>query len=201
LAFLREVAAGCQRCPLALHRTKVVFGTGPAAARLLLLGEAPGSEEDRAGTPFVGRSGHALDRLLSEAGLNRAEAYVTNAAMCRPTLHPAPRPAEIEACAPYLDLELAVVRPQVIVAFGGTATRRLLGASGRLETLRGKVHPLERASVIPTWHPSSWNRQAERRAQALGDLKIARFLLDRRPEVATMESEPPAGVLRSDARR
>jgi len=124
LDFLREVAASCQRCPLAVARTQVVFGAGPSSAQLMLVGEAPGAEEDKAGVPFKGRAGRQLNAILTEAWIDRGgAAYVTNAAKCRPRTRPAPTPAEVEACAPYLDLELAVVRPVVIVSFGATATR------------------------------------------------------------------------------
>ena len=178
LEFLRGIARGCVRCPLAASRTQVVFGVGPSTARLVLLGEAPGAEEDAAGRPFVGAAGRALDRVLASVGIDRAAVYVANVVLCRPPAQPPkvnrePLAAEIEACAPYLDLQLAVLRPSVIVAFGLTPTRRLLGPVASLDAVRGRVHAASGVLVVPTWHPSAWRWGIGRRAQAAQDLALA----------------------------
>ena len=143
----------------------------------MVIGEAPGAEEDLAGRPFVGDAGRALNALLQEAGLDRSAVFVTNTSMCRPRARPAPTAEEVEACAPYLDLALAVVRPAVIVALGAVAARRVLGIHAPLESLRGRAHDLGGARVFPTWHPSGWNRAPGRRAEALDDLRQARAAL------------------------
>jgi DNA polymerase len=154
-----------------------MFGEGPSDARLMLVGEAPGADEDRAGVPFRGRAGRALAALLREAGIDRSAAYVTNTAMCRPVRRPAPTPAEVEACAPYLDLQLAIVRPAVIVTLGALSTRRLLGTDAPLGTLRGRAHDVAGSRIVPTWHPSGWNRKPGRRGEVLADLALARDLM------------------------
>jgi DNA polymerase len=110
LDFVRSIAADCRRCPLAAARTRIVFGEGPLDARLLILGEAPGAEEDAAGRPFVGDAGGTLDGLLAEAGVDRDRAYVANVVLSHPPDNRPPTPAEVSACAPYLDLTLAVLR-------------------------------------------------------------------------------------------
>jgi DNA polymerase len=146
----------------------------------MIVGEAPGADEDREGQPFWGDSGQKLNALLRSVGLSRGDAYVTNAALCRPAPGYAPTIDDVAACSPYLDLALALVRPRVIVAFGVVATRRLLGIPGTLESLRGRAYPVNGAMVIPTWHPSAWNRAPERRSEATDDLRLAKSLLKTR---------------------
>jgi DNA polymerase len=159
-----------------------VFGEGPSAAQLVLLGEAPGEDEDAQGRPFVGTAGQALDRLLASVGLDRGRVYVANAVMCRPpdpvppAVNRPPRSAEVAACAPYLDLQLAVVRPAVIIAFGEVATRRLLGPIERLGDVRGRDHTVGDWTVVPTWHPRAWNRVKDRRAQTQADVRLGMSL-------------------------
>jgi DNA polymerase len=194
LKLLAELAADCTRCTLfAPARRHVVFGEGPPTARLVLLGEAPGEDEDASGRPFVGPTGRALDRLLAEVGLPRSSVYVTNTVMCRPPdpVPPAanrkPRAGEVEACAPYLELQLAVVRPTVLVAFGEVATCRVLGPIEKLGDVRGRDHPVGDLRIIPTWHPRAWNRvkdwdgRAETRADIILAMSLARLTPDPRP--------------------
>lgn len=191
LRLLAELAADCTRCTLFTPaRQHVVFGEGPATARLVLLGEAPGEDEDASGRPFVGPAGQALDRLLAEVGLPRSSVYVTNVVMCRPPdpVPPAanrkPRAGEVEACAPYLDLQLAVVRPTIVVAFGEVATRRLLGPIEKLGDVRGRDHPVGDLRIIPTWHPGAWNRvkDRDRRAETRADVRLAMVLAGLTPD-------------------
>jgi DNA polymerase len=117
--------------------------------------------------------------LLREAGIDRSAAYVTNTAMCRPTARSAPTAAEVEACAPYLDLQLAVVRPAVIVTLGVVPTWRFLRTDAPLGTLHGRAHNVAGQRIIPTWHPSGWNRERGRRGEVLVDLAVARDLMVR----------------------
>ena len=178
LAFLGEIASVCERCPLARSRTRVVFGVGDPAAELMIVGEAPGADEDEAGLPFVGDAGRTLDTLLDDAGLRREAAYVTNVVKCRPPENRPLRQAEVVACAPYLDLQLALARPRVVLAVGAAATERLTGLTTPLERLHGEQHPGGKYTVIPTFHPSSFNRQRGRRDQAREDVRVARRALD-----------------------
>src|ERR1700722_10280957 len=135
---LRTEALGCTKCPLAAGRTQVVFGVGDPHASLLFVGEGPGREEDLAGEPFVGRSGKLLDRLmLEEIGITRAQCYIANVVKCRPPQNRNPTPAEIEACRPYLEEQIAQLDPTVVVTLGNFATRLLLESTEGIGQLRG----------------------------------------------------------------
>jgi DNA polymerase len=158
LAALGEEASGCVRCPLALSRTQVVFGSGNPDADLMIVGEAPGRAEDEQGQPFLGSAGKALDALLGEIQIRREDVYVANVVMCRPISdrRPAtdrrPRALEISACAPYLDAQIRLVRPRVIVTLGATPAKRLLGrqvtvASADWSSTPSLAHPLCRHTI------------------------------------------------------
>jgi uracil-DNA glycosylase family protein len=164
LTSLREAAAGCRGCSLWENATQTVFGAGPPRrARLMLVGEQPGDREDREGQPFVGPAGRLLDRALVDAGIAREEAYVTNVVKhfkWRPAgkrrLHQRPNAEEIRACRPWLDAELKLVEPQVLVALGATAAKALLGSSFRVSRQRGEFVESDLAPyVTATVHPSS----------------------------------------------
>ncbi|GGX36384.1 uracil-DNA glycosylase [Streptomyces malachitofuscus] len=194
LPALRKAAAACRGCPLHRDATQTVFGAGSADARVMLVGEQPGDQEDRQGKPFVGPAGRVLERALSEAGLDPADAYVTNAVKHfkftqseprKRRIHKAPTLREAAACGPWLAAELAVVEPELIVVLGATAGKALLGSSFRVTQVRGTVleeeihgHP-ER--LVPTVHPSSVLRADDREAAyrgLLADLKIAAQALE-----------------------
>lgn len=163
LPRLREAAAGCRACPLWKSGTQTVFGAGLRAARLVLVGEQPGDREDREGKPFVGPAGRVLDEALEAAGIERREAYVTNAVKhfkWKPAgkrrLHQTPRANEIEACRPWLDAELAVVKPAALVCLGATATKALLGTKVKVMRDRRTLIDSELAPIVGvTVHPSS----------------------------------------------
>ena len=160
---LREAAAGCQACPLWRDATQTVFGEGPARAGLMLIGEQPGDREDRAGRPFVGPAGQELDKALEAVGIPRDEVYITNAVKHfkfeergKRRIHQTPKRFEIDACRPWLDEELKVVKPDALVLLGATAAKGLLGASFRVTKERGR--PLESdlaPVVVATIHPSA----------------------------------------------
>jgi uracil-DNA glycosylase len=184
---LRKAAAGCRGCPLYLQATQTVFGEGQAAARIVLVGEQPGDQEDLAGRPFVGPAGKLLDRALAAAGLARSAVYVTNAVKHfnfeprgKFRLHKRPPAMAIKACRPWLDAELAVLKPDVVVLLGATAAQAILGASFRVTKDRGKVlkHDIAPA-VIATLHPSAILRAPDEAARELSfkllvaDLKLA----------------------------
>ena len=190
---LRQAARGCRACDLFLTGTQTVFGEGPGRAEVMMVGEQPGDQEDRAGQPFVGPAGRVLDEALDEVGIDRSRVYVTNVvkhfkwvARGKRRIHSKPNAREIRACRPWLEAELADVQPRVVVALGATAAQALLGASFRVTQQRGK--PLEdtglAAYVVATVHPASIlrmpdpaTREAEGRA-FVEDLKVVKNLLD-----------------------
>lgn len=182
LDALAAEASGCTLCALAGGRLQVVFGEGDPHASLMVVGEAPGRDEDREGRPFVGRSGRLLDRLLAEeAGLARDEVYIANVVKCRPPGNRDPLPAEVEACRPYLDAQVRLVDPAVVVTLGNFATRSLLGSRLGITALRGRVHPggPAGAAVVPTFHPAAALRGgAEVLACMRADFVRAREVLD-----------------------
>jgi DNA polymerase len=191
LTVLRKAAAGCQRCDLWKRGTQTVFGEGPSDARLMLVGEQPGDQEDLAGEPFVGPAGQLLRDALSEAGLNPAEVYLTNAVKHfkweprgKRRIHERPNREEVLACRMWLDEEIAALKPAIIVALGATAAGALLGSAARVTRDRGKFFPSTLAPLVTlTVHPSSILRapdsakRKEARQQFVNDLKtIARKL-------------------------
>ena len=191
LAALRKAAAECHGCHLWRHATQTVFGEGRSGARVMLVGEQPGDREDREGRPFVGPAGRELDRALEEVGIDRGDAYVTNVVKHfkfeergKRRLHKTPKRFEIEACRPWLDEELRVVKPEALVLLGATAAKGILGSSFRVTKERGR--PLESdlaPLVLATIHPSAIlrapddeARQAERAALARDLAVVAREL-------------------------
>ncbi|HEX6143946.1 MAG TPA: UdgX family uracil-DNA binding protein [Geminicoccaceae bacterium] len=173
LARLREIARDCDACPLHERATQTVFGEGPRRARCMLIGEQPGDQEDRQGRPFVGPSGELLDWSLRKSGIDRDEAYVTNVVKHfkwvprgKARIHSKPSSLEIRACRPWLDEEIRLVRPEVVVCLGSTAAQALFGASFRVTKERGRFLQSSLAPyVMATVHPSSLLRiedQADR---------------------------------------
>ena len=161
-ATLSEVAAAassCALCKLAPSRTQVVFGVGRADAQLMFVGEGPGEQEDLKGEPFVGRAGQLLTQLIEGIGLTRADVYIANVVKCRPPGNRDPQPDEIDACAPWLDRQLELIRPRVIVTLGNFATKLLLQTKDGITKLRGKEFAFARAGIdaalLPTLHPSA----------------------------------------------
>ncbi|MGI5141967.1 MULTISPECIES: UdgX family uracil-DNA binding protein [unclassified Streptomyces] len=188
LEAYRRAAAGCRGCPLYENATQTVFGKGEVSARVVLVGEQPGDQEDRAGEPFVGPAGRLLDKALAEAGVDRDTAYVTNAVKHfkftvaergKRRIHKAPGLREISACRPWLRAELDLVRPEVVVVLGATAGKALLGGSFRVTKDRGSLLPMpgtdEEQYVVATVHPSAILRADDREAAYAGlvsDLKV-----------------------------
>lgn len=159
---LRQVAdevSGCTLCRLHAGRTKAVPGAGSTDSGILLIGEAPGAEEDRTGEPFVGMAGRRLDRALQSARLDRSVVYITNILKCRPPMNRSPRADEVRTCRPYLLRQIEAAGPSVIVALGGTSLRSLTGLRGPLKEYLGERITLEGIPVIATYHPAA-RRQA-----------------------------------------
>jgi DNA polymerase len=180
LHALAAEASTCPRCDLAASRTQVVFGQGDPDADLLLVGEGPGAEEDRLGVPFIGRSGQLLSRLVEEeVGITRDRCYTTNVVKCRPPGNRDPRPDEVAACAMWLDGQLALIRPRVVVTFGNFATRRLLGTKAGITSLRGTTYPWRGATLVPTFHPAAALRGGPTTVAAMrADLVRAKLALE-----------------------
>jgi len=156
LIALERDALGCVACPLAEGRTHVVFGTGKPDADLMLVGEGPGREEDLSGQPFVGRSGRLIERLIAEeTGLQRADYYIANVVKCRPPGNRDPLPIEVAACRHYLEDQVELVRPKVVLSVGNFATRTLLSRTEGITQLRGQSYPYRGAVVVPTFHPAA----------------------------------------------
>jgi uracil-DNA glycosylase family 4 len=176
----------CTTCAeLAATRTRTVPGQLPGGARLMIVGEAPGAAEDEQGVPFVGRSGALLDDLLAEAGLDRAAVSVVNVLKCRPPGNRPPRRAEVTACRPWLERQLALQNPGLVLALGSTAAVWFFGASARIGTLRGAVHQVDGRSVMVSYHPSAALRFGPRGAPIAAlreDVAAAGRLLAGRPE-------------------
>jgi uracil-DNA glycosylase family 4 len=148
-------AAGCTRCRLHQSRTQVVFGQGDPHADLMFVGEAPGFQEDRQGLPFVGPSGQLLNRLLEGIGLRRQDVYICNAIKSRPPNNRDPQPDEIAACRPWLDAQVRLVDPRVVVTLGNFAAKTLLETTTGITRLRGQTYPFQGRVLLPTFHPAA----------------------------------------------
>jgi DNA polymerase len=177
LSGLATAIAGCVNCTeLAESRTQVVVGDTPLGARLLLVGEAPGASEDRSGRPFVGAAGRLLDELMSGAGLERDRVAVLNVVKCRPPANRAPRRSEARSCAGWLDRQIELVDPQVVVTLGRTALTWAIGDDVGIEAMRGRMHEWRGRRLIVSYHPSAALRFGPRgapRAALAADLQFA----------------------------
>ncbi|MEL6950350.1 MAG: uracil-DNA glycosylase [Pseudomonadota bacterium] len=177
---LRQAVARCTQCRLHETRTQSVFGVGPRDARLMVIGEAPGAEEDRTGEPFVGRAGHMLDAMLRAIGCDRDTVFIANTIKCRPPGNRDPRVDEVTACNDYLEQQLTAVAPDVVIAVGRIAAQRLLQVDMPLGRMRGKTHQLPDRDVplVVTYHPAYLLREPAQKARAWEDLKRVRALLE-----------------------
>ena len=154
---IEKIASTCTKCQLSKGRTKVVFGNGPVPCDLMLIGEAPGAEEDLQGLPFVGRAGQLLTQILASVGINRPDdIYITNTVKCRPPDNRAPLATEQEACAPYLEAQIKFVKPKIILLAGSPAVKAILKTDEPITTIRGKWLKLQGTdiSVMPIFHPA-----------------------------------------------
>jgi uracil-DNA glycosylase len=178
-AALREIALACTRCRLAEGRTQVVFSDGNPEGRLMVVGEAPGANEDRTGLPFVGAAGKLLDLLLASIGLSREQSvYICNVIKCRPPGNRNPRPDEIESCAPYLRRQIELVRPEAILGVGTFAAQLLAGKDIPLGRLRGEVYSYQGTPLVVTYHPAALLRNSNWTRATWDDLQLLRRVLD-----------------------
>ena len=169
LCTLNEKICGCQLCDLSVCRTRAVPGVGPYPAKIMLIGEAPGKEEDRTGMPFMGRAGKLLDSALAKAGLHRSEIFITSSIKCRPPKNRKPKKGEIEACKPYLNSQIEILHPRIICLMGNTATLAVLGIQG-VTSLRGRI--LQDIFLV-TYHPAAVLRNRNLLDAFIFDLKKA----------------------------
>ena len=178
---LRDRVAACTRCSLCESRTQTVFGVGNEGAQWLIIGEAPGAEEDRQGEPFVGRAGQLLNSMLRAIGLERTDVYIANILKCRPPGNRDPSAAEAAECLPYLNEQIALLRPKIILVVGRVAAHNLLRTEVSLSRLRQQVHYFgeARIPVVVTYHPAYLLRDPSEKRKAWEDLKFAREVLSR----------------------
>lgn len=172
LADLERVALVCTKCELAEGRTQVVFGAGHPDADLMIVGEGPGQREDEQGIPFVGPSGKLMETLLGEIGLDRADAYIANVVKCRPPGNRDPKEDEVAACAAYLDRQIDLIKPKVIVALGKPASRRLTGTNKPMGALRGRWSSYRGVPLMPTFHSAYLLRTPKAKREVWEDLKL-----------------------------
>jgi len=187
---------GCVACPLHITRTQAVPGYGPVGARIMAVGEAPGESEDREGKPFVGAAGQLLTRLLNEVGLDRRDIYITNTVKCRPPGNRDPAQAEVDACSHFLDEQIALLRPDVILILGRHALSRLLPGSGSITRLHGQRLRRGDRVYVPLYHPAAALYNANLLQTLQEDMRAVRRHLDEveaeRAAAATAAAAPPA---------
>ncbi len=173
--LLEQEVAACTICALHASRTRTVFGVGDRCAEWLFIGEGPGFEEDRQGEPFVGRAGKLLDKMLVAIGLDRSRVYIANTVKCRPPENRNPRPEELAACNGYLQRQISLIRPRIIVALGGVAANTLLRTENPVGKLRGKVYRFDETDIpiVVTYHPAYLLRSPLQKKASWEDLQLA----------------------------
>jgi len=180
----------CQRCPLARGRIKAVPGEGPAHVDIMLIGEAPGYHENIQGKPFVGQAGQFLDELLKAAGLKRDQVFITNVVKCRPPNNRDPLPEELAACQNYLDEQIALLKPEVIVTLGRISMAKFIDG-GRISSIHGRTHNVNGQKVVTMYHPAAALHQPALRQTLLEDFaRLKRFIGTKGAEKELIEIEP-----------
>ncbi|MEQ8201516.1 MAG: uracil-DNA glycosylase [Syntrophomonadaceae bacterium] len=171
---LQELARQCQRCILRSTCRQVVFGAGSRAARIMFVGEGPGKDEDEQGIPFVGRAGQLLDKILAAAEFNRPEVYITNVVKCRPPGNRLPNPDEVKACRPYLEAQIRLISPRLIVCLGSAATQAIIDPKARITQVHGRWFAREGIKMMATFHPAALLRNPSYKRPAWEDFKLIR---------------------------
>ena len=173
---LRECVETCTRCALAQSRTNTVFGVGNTDADWMIIGEAPGAEEDRQGEPFVGRAGKLLDQMLFAVGQSREQVFIANILKCRPPNNRDPKPDEAAACRDYLEQQIALVQPKIVLAVGRIAAQNLLASDEPVGRMRGRPHELDGIPLVVTYHPAYLLRSPSQKRKSWSDLCLAKRL-------------------------
>lgn len=172
LTDLARTADGCTLCRLSEKRKTIVFGEGDPRAKLMFIGEGPGAEEDRSGRPFVGQAGQLLDAMIFAIGLDRSDVYITNIVKCRPPGNRDPEDDEVTACSPYLDRQIELIQPRVLVALGKPASHRLTGTTKPISALRGRWSTYCGIPLMPVFHPAYMLRTPSKKRETWEDLKM-----------------------------
>lgn len=188
LEEVRDLIGDCQRCRLAQGRTKLVFGVGDPNAQLMFVGEGPGADEDAQGLPFVGRAGQLLNNMIMAMGLKREQVYIANIVKCRPPQNRKPEPDEARVCLPFLERQIEIVRPRVLVALGATAATYLLGMRGSIGGMRGRIHDYRGIQTVVTYHPAFLLRDPAQKKEAWKDLQMAMAALGLKAPARTQPS-------------
>jgi uracil-DNA glycosylase len=178
LTELNEFICNCMKCPLGETRNKFVFGVGNPDADVMVIGEGPGADEDMQGEPFVGRAGQLLTDILKAINFTRQEIYIANIVKCRPPGNRTPTPAEMDACLPFLNKQIELIKPKVILCVGLTAAHGLLKVKDSLSNLRGKIYSHLNAKVIVTYHPAALLRNPSWKRGCWEDVQLFRKLYD-----------------------
>lgn len=179
LGELHDAFSACERCELAKTRTQVVFGVGDPNARLMLIGEAPGRDEDLQGEPFVGAAGQLLTKILEAVGFKRSEVYIANILKCRPPGNRNPEPNEIAACSPILARQIELIRPLILCTLGSFAAKTILGSKEGISRLRGRIHDYRGIPVVPTFHPAALLRNPAWKKPTWEDVQMLRQEYDK----------------------
>jgi DNA polymerase len=177
LESLRQFLAGCPRCKLSKSRTNIVFGQGNPKAKLMFVGEAPGRDEDEQGLAFVGRAGQLLTKIIEAMGFQRDDVFIANVLKCRPPNNRNPEPDEVASCMPFLEEQIRLIGPRVIVTLGTFAAQAVLGTDEPIGRLRGRWQTAKGTRVMPTFHPAFLLRSPERKKDVWEDMKLVRDYL------------------------
>lgn len=181
-ALKAEIGADCRRCKLCEQRTNVVFGVGNPKTPLMFVGEGPGADEDQLGEPFVGKAGQLLDKIISAMGLSRPEIYIANVVKCRPPQNRVPELDEQSICGPFLERQIELIRPQVIVTLGATPTKYLMRTDATIGQMRAKFHAYRGAELMPTYHPAYLLRSPEAKRPVWEDMQQVMAKLGLKPK-------------------
>ncbi len=174
LSFIQGKINGCKRCVLSKGRKNIVFGKGNERALLMIIGEAPGEEEDEKGEPFVGSAGQLLTRMLESINIKRDEVYITNIVKCRPPRNRNPLKEEVDSCIGFLWEQIRCIKPKIILALGNVSVQTLLNTDSRISELRGKFYDIAGIKVLPSYHPAFLLRNPSKKREAWHDLKKLR---------------------------
>ena len=174
LENIRDDLGDCKRCKLAPSRTNIVFGSGNPQAKLMFIGEAPGSEEDRQGLPFVGRAGQLLTKIIESIGVKREDVYICNVLKCRPPGNRNPQSDEVDQCKPFLAAQIAAVQPKIVCCLGTFAAQTMLDTKISISNLRGRFHEIGGVHFIATFHPAYLLRNPEKKREVWEDMKAIR---------------------------
>ena len=192
---IRQKVTACKECPLHLGRKNAVPGEGPVNARVMCIGEGPGQHENEQGKPFVGQAGKFLDELLASGGLKREEVFITNVVKCRPPSNRDPEPRELAACRVYLDEQIALINPEIIVTLGRFSMARFI-EGGRISQIHGRAHTVVGRTIITMYHPAAALHQPALRGDLIKDFAHLKTFLnkDKELELSTPQTAAPAKV-------